>query len=83
LTSPRRGRGSMSEVEDLRRELDELDRQRAELRKLLRELGLKKVIAHIRLMRTPEMREAYREAYKKVRYGGTCRFEERGGDVND
>ena len=59
----------MSEVEELRKELDEIDKQREELKKQLLRLGIKKVVAHCRLMRTPQARKAYKEAYRKIRYG--------------
>ena len=59
----------MSEVEELRKELDKLDRRREELRKIYKELGIKKAVLHIHLMQTPQMRRAYKEAYRKVRYG--------------
>ena len=59
----------MGEIEELRKELDKLDRRREELRKIYKELGIKKAVLHIHLMQTPEMRRAYKEAYRKVRYG--------------
>jgi len=59
----------MSDIEKLRKALDEIDEKREELRKELCLLGLKKMALHIQLMQTPEMREAYHEAYWKVRYG--------------
>ena len=59
----------MGEVEELRKELDELDKEREKLKEKLRELGIKKAVAHIKLMLTPEMKKAYKEAYRKVRYG--------------
>ena len=59
----------MSEVEELRKELDEIDKQREELKRQLLILGIKKAVAHCRLMRTPEARKAYKEAYRKVRHG--------------
>lgn len=59
----------MGEVEELRKELDELDKEREKLKEKLRELGIKKAVAHIKLMLTPEMKKAYKKAYRKVRYG--------------
>ena len=59
----------MSEVEKLRKELDEIAKQREELKRQLLILGIKKMVAHCRLMRTPEARKAYKEAYRKVRHG--------------
>jgi len=59
----------MSEVEKLRKELDKLDREREKLRAKLLELGIKKAVANIKLMMTPEMKKSYKEAYHKIRYG--------------
>ena len=59
----------MDRIEELRKKLDEIDERREELREELRRLGLKKMVLHTLLMQTPEMIEAYREAYRKVRYG--------------
>jgi len=59
----------MIDIEELRKKLDEIDERREELRDELFRLGIKKMALHIQLMQTPEMIEAYREAYRKVRYG--------------
>ena len=59
----------MDRIEELRKKLDEIDERREELREELRQLGIKKMVLHALLMQTPEMREAYHEAYWKVRRG--------------
>jgi len=40
----------MGEVEELREELDKLDKEREKLKEKLRELGIKKAVLHIHLM---------------------------------
>ncbi len=55
------------ETVEILKEMDQVDEEIQELEKKLFWKRLRKMELNILLMQTPEMREAYKEAYRKVR----------------